>query len=221
MPYRRKYNKKRKGRNGRKRYRRNTTRLLRGPVNTRCICKLPYVEQTNLVPGVGGVANALYWCNGLYDPRWATGGHAPMGMDQLMLLYNHYTVVGAKITVKFMGDNTNDFLCGVLTAADTTTTSDHQTLMERQRSRYKLVQKNNETTQTIVSKWSAKKFFSCKAIVGESQYKGGISTNPTEGAFFHVFAGSPDGTTNPTNVSAVIRIEYIAVFSEPIPQDKS
>lgn len=223
MPYKkRQYRKRKPKRKPRRRsYRANTTRLLRGPVNTRSINKLSYVEAVSLSPAPGAIATAQYIANGMYDPTVAVGGHQPMGFDQMMALYHHFTVIGSKITVKFMGDNSNDFLCGIWLSSDSTTTNNHQVAMERQRSHYKLVQKNSEATQTIVNRFSAKKFFSCKAIIGESQYKGNSSSDPTEQALYNVYAGSPDGTSTPTSIKAVVRIDYIAVFSEPIAQAQS
>ena len=35
------------------------------------------------------------------DPNHTGVGHQPLYFDQLMTIYNHYIVIGAKITVKF------------------------------------------------------------------------------------------------------------------------
>lgn len=211
-----------KGRRGRyvgakRRRRYGQTRLLRGPVNRTAVAKLRYCETVNLAPGAGFISSHVFRANGIYDPNETGTGHQPMGMDELMVNYNHFTVIGSKITVTFTG-TTNTYVCGISTnAAKTDTVTSAQEAKERQRTVYRVVPSNvGGAGKAILSKkFSSKKFFHCKAIVGESQYKGSSAGDPSEGAFYYVWAGSDDGTTATQTIQASCHIEYLVVFSEP------
>jgi len=59
---------------------------------------LRYVEDFNLDPGNGTSAVAVYRCNNLDDPTYASGGHQPMFFDNYKALYGKYKVNYATIT---------------------------------------------------------------------------------------------------------------------------
>jgi len=59
---------------------------------------LRYVEDFNLNPGDGTTAVAVYRCNNLDDPTYASGGHQPMFFDNYKALYGKYKVNYATIT---------------------------------------------------------------------------------------------------------------------------
>ena len=62
---------------------------------------LRYQETLSLSSSSGALFGYVYNLNGLYDPNHTGTGHQPLYFDQLMTIYNHYIVIGAKITVKF------------------------------------------------------------------------------------------------------------------------
>lgn len=193
------------------------TKLLRGPINRTAIAKLRYCESVNLSPGAGFVATNVFRCNDVRDPNYTNIGHQPMGFDELMVNYNHFTVIGSKITVTFTGQ-TNTYVCGIaVDASSANTSTSGEELKERQRTIYRIMPTNvgGAGKCVLTKRFSAKKFFHVKAIVGESQYKGTASTSPTEQAYFYVWAGADDGTTATQTIQASVHIEYMVVFSEP------
>lgn len=201
----------------RRRSNRGQTRLLRGPVNTTAVAKLNYCDSISLTPVAGGLSTWKFRANSLYDPDLTATGHQPMGFDNLMANYQHFTVIGAKITVDFVGD-AEDYLAAVhLNGSSTANYSNAQEIKERTRTVYKYVACKAETAGrcTLRHSFSAKKFFHVKAIVGESQYKGTESGNPTEEAYWYVTAAADNGAATIGTVKGSVRIEYIAVFSEP------
>lgn len=81
------------------------------PVSKRI--SLAYYEfALSVTTGVGTAGNYVFSANGCYDPNITGTGHQPMGFDQMMTLYDQYTVVGAKITVNFC--STTTVTCGAV-----------------------------------------------------------------------------------------------------------
>lgn len=201
----------------RRRRRSYQTKLLRGPVNTTCVAKLAYCTATTLTPSAGLQAAYVMNANSLYDPDRTGTGHQPMGFDEIMANYNHFTVIGSKITVDFIGAN-EDFLAAIYLSGNLSDGSTNaEEVKERRRTRYKLVTSTTENHGRcrIVHKFSAKKFFHVKAIVGESQYRGSATNSPAEEAYFYIQAGPDDQSATVGTIKLSIRIEYLTVFSEP------
>lgn len=206
-----------RARRGRRRYQ---TKLLRGPVNPTCVAKLRYCTNVTISPTAGLMKYHQFRANDLYDPDVTGTGHQPMGFDEIMVNYNHFTVVGSKLNAQFNGGTVGYLAAIALYSGVSDTTLVPSEVKERQRTKWRFIPNNGGDRPTRVSltkKFSAKKYFHVKAIIGESQYKGTNSGSPTEQAYFTVYAGPDDdgGTTNIGSVSVSITIEYIAVFSEP------
>lgn len=207
-------NVRRKFLRARRRKRRYSVRLMRGPVATTTMAKLAYVQSSTFTPAAGLTTTRLFRCNDLYDPDFTGAGHQPMGFDEIIARYNHFTVVAANIHVKFIGGSVL-YLAGIHLSGNTTVVVPGEELQERGRTKYQLVAPNGSRQAVIRYKFNAKRFFNVKSIVGESLYRGNSSSSPTENAFFHVFGGSHDGATTIGTIHYTARIEYIAVFTEP------
>lgn len=185
--------------------------------------KLKYVTQITLSPSDNTAINREFRANSLYDPEVAVGGHQPYGFDQLSAFYQHYTVIGSKITVTPIDSNdlTQGGIFGVTLASTTGTLTGYETLdiMERPGTQsYVLPLKSVSgwTSKPVMrahGKFSAKRFFGLTSIVGNPAYRTSVGANPTEDAIFAVWYGSATGG-DPTNASFAVEIEYIAIFSE-------
>ena len=95
---------------GRKNYRKGKYRKRKlisntlSPMPCSFATKLTYSSNVSINPGAAGTPAAyVYRANGLYDPDLTGGGHQPRGYDQFTPMYNHWTVVGAKVTVLSAG----------------------------------------------------------------------------------------------------------------------
>jgi len=177
------------------------------------------VTILNSDPASSGKLVWVFSANGMFVRQ-------PMGFDEMMARYNHFTVVGSKITVKafpFVVGNVDPGMIIITTSAneetDTTYASLEHLLEQRLSTGKKMVGSQGVTTAgggTVIcsARFSAKKFFGTKFIVGGSQYRGSSTANPTEGAFFNVHHHSI-AANNPGALSLVVQIDYIAVFSEP------
>jgi len=187
------------------------------------LVKLRYVDYCSLNPGVGTIAQHIFKANGLYDPNTTGVGHQPMGFDQWSLFYNHYTVIGSKITATFNTPSTafTGLLIGINLNDDVNMSTDALTVMEQGLTKYRLG--NFNTTAgggnglTISRTFSNKKFFKIKNPSDNINRTGApITADPTELANYIIFFGAPPGdTTDFTSLNAVIKIEYIVIFSEP------
>jgi len=63
--------------------------------------RLRYSTNALLVATSGAVASYVFRANDLFDPDFTGTGHQPMGFDQLMVWYNHFCVVEARIIAIF------------------------------------------------------------------------------------------------------------------------
>jgi len=204
------------------RYRRpraTQTRLLRGPINRTCVAKLKYCETVTFTPGAGFLYGYEFRANDLFDPNKTGTGHQPMGFDQLMVNYQHFTVIGSKISANIHGPAGKICLMGVeLASASGNATNNGEELRERQMVRWGIRYPPDSTAfahGSFKKGFSAKKFFHVKALIGESQYKGDSGNSPSEQAFYVVYGGSHDGSSATGTFTANVTITYTAVFSEP------
>lgn len=179
---------------------------------------LPYVERSILInPAIGGLAASYYFsANGLYDPNITGGGHQPLGFDQIMPMYDHYTVIASKITCTFYNDDTSIKQVVGLRLADSTTltSADPTALMESGGGKYGWLNARavDGDMATMTLGCSPKKFFS--KSLNDDVYKGGIGSNPSDQVYFHIWC-APFNSADSAAVYVNVRIDYIALFSEP------
>lgn len=185
-------------------------------------CKLKYADAFAINPGLAAAGVYSFRANDLFDPNYTSIGHQPHGFDQLMNLYNHFTVIGAKIRFRVSVPSNNDvpFIMAIHLDDDIAVTeaANITALMEQSRTRRKIISKPSNATGNelqITHSFSAKKFFSLKAITGEADYNGDASAGPAEQAYFHCMIMPMDATTDLSSYSCFVEIEYLAVFTEP------
>lgn len=179
---------------------------------------LRYCDQHTLTSSSGLLGTWVYRANSVYDPNYTGTGHQPMGFDQWSILYNHYTVVGAKITVQMMVDNSTAIpsAYGVFLNDNLTTTyTSWQSFKEARKGTSVVVQGNaGQTIRPVIAKYSAKKFYNVTDVKDNSTNLGALTTaNPTEGAYFICWFQNTTGGTD--TQSFAITIDYIVDFSEP------
>lgn len=191
-----------------------------GPLGKTQLVKLRRVQQISIDAALGVVSDHVFSANGLYDTDITTAGQQqPYGFDQMMQFFNHYTVIGSKCTVKTVNNQPTPFWAGVQLRDNATSLGGVATrdLIEQPGITPRLIgYKEASGTQTMVRKFSARKFFSAKNIVNKSLYRGDTTTNPTEQAYFHVFCGPQNTADNLVSQTLWVTIEYTAVLSEPL-----
>lgn len=181
---------------------------------------LPYYSTYSLTPPITGLASSIVFsANGLYDPDISGVGTQPMGFDQMMIFYEHYTVYSARIIVTFRNYTTSTSpIVYIAARADTPLTSDPKTIMEIG---------NSVSTQLLPGPGSGSlkelkltlrvaPFLGFDDLMDSTVSRGDISSNPSEGVFFHVGAyNNEPGAAAVGEVKCQVRIEYDAVFTEP------
>lgn len=188
--------------------------------------RMRYATTFLLNPTTDGVPVHKVLCaNGMFDPEHALGGHQPMGFDQWMTVYDHFTVTDSVVQVKPLYTSPTSVQPGVF---GVTLDDDHNLpygsltdmiesgMTSRRTKVYGLTEAVGTGSDPLVYKaFRAKKFFGIKAVVGEDELKGSQASNPSEGAFFHVWACSPGAGSDPSAMVFQAVIDYVAVLTEP------
>lgn len=216
MPYRKKQTKKRPYRRRRK-Y--NPFKVMRTPMPPKFATKLRYYQNVSVDPGTGTMTTYSFAANGLTQPNLTGSGHQPRGFDQFMLMYNHYVVVGAKITATFLNSDPNiPIVVGCYVGTDAATATDLRDFLEQGNRKYKVLSADTHggsSITTVTEFGSPKKEFGITNMMDNTNLRGYVSGNPTEILYFHLFSCSQNEVGNPTTTDVSVMIEYSVVFGEP------
>jgi len=163
-----------------------------------------------------GVMNKYYFiCNGMWDPNKTGTGHQPAYFDTMHSLYNHWTVIGSKITIKCCFATETDLPAYVALLQDddgVLSSNDMQNLSETSSGKVKLVGAKNPGVITLTNRWSAKKTFG-GSVLANDELKGDSSQNPAETSSW-VIALQAANVISTVSMYVHVNIEYIAVWSE-------
>lgn len=178
-----------------------------------------YSEAVALTSTFGSLETYRFRANSAFDPNYAGAGHQPMGFDQMALQYNHYVVVGSKISVKWMRTDFNtDMVAGVYLSDDTSTPyADYSGFIEARRGTHRTLGYGQDgQTPTIVSKYSAKKFFNITDVKDNFARLGSLVTaSPTESAIFNIWVQNLDAAHASSASRFMVTVDYIIDWSEP------
>ncbi len=218
MPVRRRYKRRPRRRRIVARVPRRITRAR--PVPDKKSVTLRYVSQITLDPAASSMAHYLFRANDLFDPDFTGVGHQPMGFDQWMVFYNHFTVVSSRIKVTGFQSGTSGPLAngmlGVYLNDDTVSTISLTTMME-----YRLT--NSVATGTsnghksivyVGNSFHARTFFGKKYVVNSTGFEGDTTTSPAEVAMFDIWYAPAQLIDNLDPIDLVVEIEYKAVLTE-------
>lgn len=169
----------------------------------------------------GAVSNYFFTANGLFDPNITGTGHQPMGFDQMMLMYEQYTVIASKISVHIYNSTASVAIrTGVYVAPDTTALTDPLQIMENGLITTKVLSAINVAGYhaDFNINVDCMKYFgrsrNAKDMLNDTLLYGTAAANPTEQVFYSIVAWDPFGASNYSNFFDVV-IEYDAIFWEP------
>jgi len=224
MPKTRGY-KKRKGRRTRKPYnRRRKNYVNQGlAIPDKTMVTMKFAQDVNInVAGPTG-ANYLFRCNSIYDPNQSSVlGGQPLSHDQWEIFYQKYVVVGAKISVRFIADESNTATnssldttnVGITTIKDVgDTITNPVEFMESNRTTYGVICPQ-KPIHRITKKFSAKKFFGLKNVVDEYDCGALFNANPQNEAFWQIKLWPVDGSSTTRAINMNVMIHYICVLRE-------
>lgn len=217
IPYRRR-RRRRYPRRRRKNYMSAPKMAVPNGIPTQTVSKLRYCESVTLQSTSGTLGFQTFRANSIFDPNFTGTGHQPYPRDTWAQLYNHYVVLGSKITVIYgtSGDTqSNNQVVGVLLGDQNTAGyTDYTEFIEAGKGTYKVLS-DQRNAKYAVAKYSAKKFYQVANVSDNVDRLGAaITANPTEEAFFHLWSQSQDKSST-TYCPVTVQIDYIVKFSEP------
>lgn len=193
------------------------------------LVKHRYVESFAVITeAIGTSARVAYVADGMTNPRLTVGGlgtvfsfnptaaHQPLYFDQYNNLYDHYTILGSKITFKIRnrsGALSNAFsFCAHRDDNTTAIATTAQRAAEQTQGRSIVAMSGNQNeSKNITLKYSAKKTFGGSILANEA-LQGNDAGNPNEGQYFVVtFTPIPEATLN---IYVDVEIEYVAIWRE-------
>lgn len=171
--------------------------------------------EVNVDPTLGSCAVKVFTANGLYDPDISGVGHQPNGFDQYMQLFTEYCVLGA--TIKVIAQNTDGTYAqtvGIALCDFATVNSDIRVYIENGNCTFTTIgtRDHGDDIRTLTYQADIQKF-SSENPTYQDNFKGTVSTNPTDTHYFHIFAGT--GTVNSNAVQCLVTISYDVIFSTP------
>lgn len=204
-----------------RRVRRNTLRKLykrklriyNNPFPNKRVVKMRYVGNFSIDPSAQSPAWHIFSATSIYDPDVTTIGHQPFGHDQYQALYNHYTVLGSKITVTYISTGTTavagSAYAGVALKDDTTMEGNFETIREVKNNKHRLLTYDRPAICTAT--YSMKKMYSLGA---RAPLRAVFGTNPTEQMYYQCYVTPIGATQNLSEILGTATIDYIVLVEE-------
>lgn len=203
---------------------RRRLKLYKSPVPPYMVTKLRYADCMQLkidaVVLQDSVAH-IYQANSISDPDWSGVGHQPRGFDQLMALYDHYTVLGSKITVTFTNVSTTNasipITCAIVLKDDNVTLvgGSWYDVAEQPRVRKGTIAhpEGDQGTITLSKGFGTQRFFH-RGINADSM-RGSAANSPSDGAFFHILCQTCGVPATDRFIDIQVVIDYVVKLTEP------
>jgi len=185
--------------------------------------KSRYSTSKLLTSTTGTLGSTVFRCNSIYDPDYTSTGHSAFMFDQMSAIYNHYVVVSATINIRVVpqGDSIEPFVSGVyLTDTATVPYTGYNEFIEAKKGTTRVMSGGvGGKSGNYKTSFNAKKFFNITDIRDVSRIGGLSNGNPTEEAYFVVWAQTLNATASDAWVH-MITIDYVIEWSEPkdVPQ---
>lgn len=183
--------------------------------------QLYYEPYLQLNPGLGSLAQYSFSANGMYDPNTTGTGHQPIGFDQMMALYEQFTVLRAHI--KITAINAGDDACRVAlflnpdTGISSITATMENGLLESKVLAGSGTDAGQHRMKTLELTCDIPKYFGkdFNAILADPQMYGTVGNNPGEQVYFSLAAWDPFTTSASATVAFDVTISYDVMYWEP------
>lgn len=189
------------------------------PFQENQLFKMKFSDQMELLPPASGqIATQSYRLNSLYDPDLTGTGAQPRYYDQLFSStapYSAYCVLGAKVKVKFLNDNTSPGSAGWVAirarSGNTPAISgvDYSALSEMPNTKYTLINSAYATPFTqLQAFYNTASIIGVKDIDDDEDANAQYNANPVDQAVLDVHYAPIDLNTV-TSIYCVVDITYI------------
>lgn len=184
----------------------------------RTVKRLRYNDTAVMTSTSGSVATYVLRANDLYDPDFSSTGHQPMGFDQMMVFYNHFTVTKAKLTATFENYALAcDAHCVIRADGDSTAMTVPTRIMElgglvEVICEYKQTSGSSKTAtlEIDVAKFQG---VSRSALTADPSLQGSSGASPVEIVYFHIEMWNNIALSGSVVVDFILEQE--AYFTEP------
>lgn len=192
------------------------------PLPKQLTTKLRYNTTVTINGGlIGSVARHVFRATSLYDPDYTSTGHQPRGFDQIMQLYDHFVVRACRIRVEFAARASSSYTTIVGIALRDSSAGygsiNVNDVLENGKVSHNLLphcSSGQGSIRTMTMNFRPKQFLGVKDEMSLGQLKGAEDANPTENAFFHVFAAALQ-SEDPAPIECNVQLEYLTTFIEP------
>lgn len=165
-----------------------------------------------------GVGTYVFTANGAWDPNITGGGSQPRGFDELMALYDHYTVTASRVKVRFTNTATSRPYVGIVVRDTPTAVPDAKNFFEASDSKIteKVLGRLGEGNESCAMTHSVNvaKYLGRKSAMSDPELKGGATRNPTEQVYYHINCVNMANSSS-SAVDAIVTLEYDLVLHEP------
>ena len=169
----------------------------------------------------GALGTHVFSANGCYDPNHTGVGTQPRGFDQLMALYDHYTVVGSTITCRFANQTATRPYVGIAVRDSNnvvTAVTDLAEYGDKVMSLKALARAGGaepgEASTSLSTKVDVAKFLGRRDAMSDPELKGDTSSNPSEQVFYHICAGDVSASSA-VEVDVLVTVTYDVILHEP------
>ena len=187
------------------------------PFPNKFITKLRFQAVHSLNGGIGTLGFNTFRANSVYDPDFTGVGAQPRYFDEIMPLYDHFVVIGAKITATYINENNESYFIAVNRNDNGITSNNINDVIEQRNATYTYLgpATGGNNIKKLSLTYSPKRFLGRSKPLADPDLKGGVSSNPSEGMYFSVCAGAADAVSDPTAITCNVVIDYIVAFIEP------
>lgn len=178
---------------------------------------LRYHDNITLASTAGALSAYVFRANDCFDPNFTGTGHQPMGLDQMLVFYNHFCVDTCRITVNAANTGAGSMHAGVRLDASSSALSNVDQMTEFGGITYDVLEAKNtygsSKTMTLTADIARLQGITRSAITADSTLRGDAATSPVEITYFHLVAWDPNGLSASINFDVIM--EFGVWFLEP------
>jgi len=159
----------------------------------------------------------VFRANDLFDPDFTSTGHQPMGFDQMMVFFNHFVVVWAKITIVAKNTTASAPTVCLRIDADSTPLTVIDRIVEIGGCVTEVLEAKGgygaDKTLVLVADIAKLQGVNRSAVTSDPSLQGSASASPAECSYFHITMWDTAGVTG--SMACDVILEQVAVFAEP------
>lgn len=159
----------------------------------------------------------MFAANGLFDPDITGSGGQPMGFDQMMIYFNHYTVLRGRIRAVLKSNSSAlRVTTGLLVSGSSTVTSSIETAVENGDITFQELEFAGAFggSCTLTRSVDMGRFQGLRNTIDDPDMRGDVSTNPAELVYYHLTAWN-SASASVVTADFQVLIEFDVHFHEP------